>query len=219
MKVFVAGSRTVKELDDTAKAKLLSIARKGYEVLIGDCYGVDTAVQHFLSDLGYRNVKVFASNGNARNNVGNWPIISIPANDSKRDFDYYQQKDIAMARAADCGFMIWDGKSRGTLSNTINLVSEQKTVLLYIPTTHQTFVFHDIKDLCNTSDSEFAEQILANMVTEGIAVDTLLAEFKKRQAKVRPAVEAMIREAESVANGSGEYFTYDDVFGTDVERS
>ena len=150
MKVFVAGTKTVKELDDTAKAKMLSITKKKYEVLVGDCYGVDASVQRFLSDIGYTNVRVFASNGYARNNVGNWPINNIPVNRSKRGFDYYKQKDVAMAKEADCGFMIWDGKSRGTLNNIINLVSDKKTVLLYLPAIHKTFVIEDLKKLHDT---------------------------------------------------------------------
>lgn len=40
----------------------------------------------------------------------------------------------------------------------------------------------------------------------------MLKEFKNKQAKVRPAVEAIIAEADKVASGNGEYYTYDDVF-------
>ena len=43
----------------------------------------------------------------------------------------------------------------------------------------------------------------------------LLEKFKERQAKVRPAVEAMIAEAEKAANGETEYSTYEDIFGTE----
>ena len=38
-------------------------------------------------------------------------------------------------------------------------------------------------------------------------------EFKAEQKKVRPAVEAMLADAENAAKGSSEYSTYDDVFG------
>ena len=65
------------------------------------------------------------------------------------------------------------------------------------------------------SGGEFAEQILTDLIDDGLSGNELLAEFKKRQAQVRPAVEAMIAEAENVANGKGEYFTYDDVFGVE----
>ena len=43
----------------------------------------------------------------------------------------------------------------------------------------------------------------------------MLSEFRVRQSKVRPAVEAMLDAAMDVAHGKGEYATYDDVFGTE----
>lgn len=68
------------------------------------------------------------------------------------------------------------------------------------------------------SGGEFAEQILADLVSRGLSGNELLAEFKKTQAKVRPAVEAMIAEAENVALGKGEYSTYEDIFDTGEDR-
>ena len=38
---------------------------------------------------------------------------------------------------------------------------------------------------------EFAEQILADLISEGYSGQDLLSEFKSRQSKVRPAVEKM----------------------------
>ena len=60
---------------------------------------------------------------------------------------------------------------------------------------------------------EFAEQILAELIKQGVSGEELLRQFKIKQAQVRPAVEAMIAEAEEAARGSGEYSTYDDIFG------
>ena len=45
----------------------------------------------------------------------------------------------------------------------------------------------------------------------------LLDEFKKAQKKVRPAVEAMLTQAEQAARGEGESYSYDDVFGSEGE--
>ena len=66
-----------------------------------------------------------------------------------------------------------------------------------------------------SSGGEFAEQILADLISKGLSGDELLAEFKKTQANIRPAVEAMISDAEDAAAGTGEYFSYDDVFGAE----
>lgn len=69
---------------------------------------------------------------------------------------------------------------------------------------------------CNYG-GEFAEQILAELIKDGLSGDELLKEFKTKQAQVRPAVEAMIQEAQDVAIGVGEYSTYDDIFSAEDE--
>ena len=75
-----------------------------------------------------------------------------------------------------------------------------------------------LRPVRTNSGGEFAEQILTELVAEGLSGNELLTEFRKRQAKVRPAVEAIITEAENAANGIGEYYTYDDIFGTEEEE-
>jgi len=67
------------------------------------------------------------------------------------------------------------------------------------------------------SGGEFAEQILADLISNGLSGEGLLAEFKKKQTQVRAAVEAMMIEAENVAAGKGEYSTYEDIFSTEDE--
>ena len=63
------------------------------------------------------------------------------------------------------------------------------------------------------SGGEFAEQILAELVDQGYHGPELLAQFKARQAKIRPAVERMIAEADEAAVGRGAYESYEDIFG------
>lgn len=132
MKIFIAGARSIASLDDDARNRILSICEKGYDILVGDCYGVDTAVQTVCNNIGYKKTVVYASNGVPRNNVGNWPVRNIPANAACRGFEYYRQKDIAMSNDADCGYMIWDGESRGTLNNIVSLVAQNKLVVIYM---------------------------------------------------------------------------------------
>ena len=72
-----------------------------------------------------------------------------------------------------------------------------------------------IRPARTASGGEFAEMILADLISQGFGGDELLARFKETQAKVRPAVEAMLSDAEKAANGTAEYSTYDDVFGTE----
>lgn len=167
MKIFIAGARSVQNLDVTVKQRMMTIYQKGYDVLVGDCYGVDTSVQKFYSELGYNNVIVYASNGKARNNIGNWNIRSVAVPTYIRGFDFYKQKDIAMANEADYGFMIWDGESRGTLNNTINLVAQNKKVLIYLTTQEKMVVirnFDDLNDLmeeCVPTTRDMYSELLA----------------------------------------------------------
>lgn len=132
MKIFIAGARSITIIDNFVISKLRSICDKHFDVLVGDCYGVDTMVQSFLSERSYPNVTVYASNGKARNNVGKWPVKNVPVAPTSHGFEFFRQKDIAMANDADIGFMIWDGKSRGTLQNILTLAEQGKTVLVYL---------------------------------------------------------------------------------------
>lgn len=72
-----------------------------------------------------------------------------------------------------------------------------------------------IRPAAPVSGGEFAEQILADLIAEGLSGQELLTEFKTRQAKVRPAIETMLEEAKQVAQGVGEYSTYEDIFGSE----
>ena len=65
------------------------------------------------------------------------------------------------------------------------------------------------------SDSCFSEQILEELIAEGLSGDELLKKFKEKQRNVRPAVENMLREAQNAASDSGEYLSYDDVFSAE----
>lgn len=132
MKVFIAGAKAIHSLDKLVLQRLNSIYQKGFEVLVGDCNGVDTSVQMFFANLKCSNVTVYASNGIARNNIGNWNVKAIDVPPNLTGFDYYKQKDIAMAEDADYGFMIWDAQSKGTLNNIVNLLLRNKKVLIYI---------------------------------------------------------------------------------------
>lgn len=131
MKVFIGGSKSITVLPKPVITRFRTICERQYDILVGDCYGVDAAVQEFCASLGYDRVTVYASNGKARNNLGGWPVKCIHVAQGVTGFDFYRQKDIAMAETADCGLMVWDGKSKGTLQNSRTLLEMGKMVLVY----------------------------------------------------------------------------------------
>jgi hypothetical protein len=64
-----------------------------------------------------------------RNNIGAWPTQTVEPPSGRKGFTYYAAKDLAMAREAKCGLMLWDGKSKGTLNNILNLIAAEKRIL------------------------------------------------------------------------------------------
>jgi hypothetical protein len=130
-KVFIGGSRRISRLNADVRKRLDRIIEKGFPVLIGDANGADKAVQRYLQSRRYERVEVFCSEGVCRNNAGNWPVRAVPAREGKRGFNFYATKDRVMADEATVGFMIWDGKSVGTLANVFRLVNQHKKVVLY----------------------------------------------------------------------------------------
>jgi hypothetical protein len=132
-KVFIAGSRRLSRLNNDVTSRIDSMMAKNLTIIIGDANGVDRAVQEYLSNRTYAKVNVFCMDGRCRNNVGDWPIRTIAGGDgARRDFSYYSTKDRAMVQEADYGLMLWDGKSRGTLRNIVDLVRARKSVVVYI---------------------------------------------------------------------------------------
>jgi bifunctional DNA-binding transcriptional regulator/antitoxin component of YhaV-PrlF toxin-antitoxin module len=72
-----------------------------------------------------------------------------------------------------------------------------------------------IRPVKTISGGEFAEQILTELIAEGLSGEALLTRFKEKQAQIRPAVEAILSDAEEVAEDKGNFATYEDVFGTE----
>ena len=76
-------------------------------------------------------------------------------------------------------------------------------------------VLRSVKE--NTS-GEFAEQILADLIRQGYSGEELLEKFKQTQRKIRPAVEAMLAEADRIAESKSGGYSLEDVFGTEDEK-
>lgn len=145
--VFIGGTREVKELPLKVRVKINSIITKGYNIVIGDAYGADSLVQNFLHHRKYDKVKVYATNGKVRNNIGNWSVKNILAPRNVERYKYYTYKDIEMSKVADLALMIWDGKSRGTLNNIINMSKNAKDTAVYFTPTDDIILIQSLNDL------------------------------------------------------------------------
>lgn len=72
------------------------------------------------------------SGGKTRHNAGGFPEKHIPAA-RLTGFEFYRQKDIAMADDADCALMQWDGWTKGTACNIRDLrkIGKKVRIIMY----------------------------------------------------------------------------------------
>jgi len=148
-KVFIAGSRRLSRLNADVKHRIDTMIDKDFTILVGDANGADKAVQRYLAEKGYRNVIVHCMAKNCRNNVGDWPTREVLPPKGARGFTYYAAKDQAMVDDAAYGLMLWDGESKGTLNSVINMIRQEKPVVIYLAPKR---VFHNLRSASDVID-------------------------------------------------------------------
>lgn len=166
-KVFIGGSRKATQLPKAVMERIDNITNSNFTILVGDANGADKSVQKYLASKHYENVIIFCMDGSCRNNIGSWLVRTVVANGGERGFDFYAIKDQQMAQEASYGFMIWDGKSRGTLNNIINLLKLSKKILVFFAPDKSFYTLHELQELssllsrCNEEDIAVFEKKLS----------------------------------------------------------
>ena len=131
--------------------RLNNIMDKRLCVLVGDANGFDRAAQAYLADNGYREVVVYCTLGEWRNNVGDWPIRAVEYRGKDRGREFYTAKDDAMLREADYGLFAWDGKSQGTLRNVRMMAERQRPSSIYVSPIRQFVTVRNPDDAAKLS--------------------------------------------------------------------
>lgn len=72
-----------------------------------------------------------------------------------------------------------------------------------------------IRPIKENTGSEFSEQILADLISQGLSGQELLSKFKELNRKIAPAMEKLISEADSIAKGEKDSATMADIFGAE----
>lgn len=155
--VFLSGSRRVGRINDRIRNHIRNMIDQGFRIVVGDANGADLALQKFLAEIRYPNVIVFCSGKTCRNNVGEWDIRAVSVDPHLKGRAFYEQKDKAMAAEADYGFVLWDGKSTGSISNVFELLKRGKKIVVYFVPEKQfvTVSFlDDVKELLNKCDPD-----------------------------------------------------------------
>jgi len=164
--VFIAGSRQISRLPPEVRQRIDTMIEKGFQILVGDANGADKAVQRHLVAKAYPAVLVHCMENHCRNNLGHWPTREVVAPPGARGFDYFSAKDRVMAEAAGYGLMLWDGKSKGTINNVVNLSRRGKVVVVYVAPTKsfQTVrSFADLTDVLEKGDPSSVGRLVSDL--------------------------------------------------------
>lgn len=156
--VFLSGSRAISRLNDAIRSRICNMTDQDFEIVLGDANGADKALQTILAETAYPKVSVYCAGGKCRNNVGNWRVQSVEVPSSLKGRDFYTQKDLKMADAADYGFVLWDGKSSGSINNIFALLKRNKKIVVYLSKTKEFFTIgrpdqlNRLLDACDADD-------------------------------------------------------------------
>lgn len=134
--------------------------------------------------MKYGNVMVYCSGEKCRNNLGKWKVTNVTVPSNLNGNKFYFVKDESMAKAADYGFMLWDGKSPGTLNNIFNMLFDRKKVLLYYSPETQFYTIIKLYDI---------EQLLAKCEPYDILRFEKKIKLSNLQKKLRSPEQISIR--------------------------
>lgn len=180
--VFLSGSRKIGRISDDIRRRIDNMVEKGLEVVTGDANGADKAMQTYLAERGYKNVTIYYVGDAPRNNVGHWKTRNIPVDEKLSGRDFYAQKDREMSKIADFGFVLWDGKSPGSVQNMFWLSQEGKKLVVYFTPEKRFYSFctqDDVIEFLSKRDNEVLDDI-----EKKITLPNMLKKANRRQASL-----------------------------------
>lgn len=92
-----------------------------------------------------------------------------------------------------------------------NSLGIEKEVECYLQ--NNALVIRPVRD----NSGEFDEEILADLISQGLSGQELLEKFKEMRRQIRPAVKRLLDEARLAAAGKAQFSTYEEVFGQEGE--
>lgn len=175
MKVFLGGSIRLNALPNSVKQLITEEISRGRSFAVGDAAGIDLAFQQFLKNQSVRALTVFHSDI-LRNNIGNWPTEFVHSDLKSSGKDKFTVKDRKMANLADCGIMVWDGKSAGTLANVLDLLQQKKPCQIFLSPRGRLYLVTTLQELDEILRSEDYREVLGE-------ANKRLEKFKRRAKK------------------------------------
>lgn len=174
-KVFISGSISLKNIPEKTKQSLQKIIQANLDVLVGDADGIDSLIQKYYDDSNYHNITVYSIFDLPRNNCSSKFFFKkvIVSDEIKKERERQTFKDVAMTGECDYGFVIWDGKSKGSYNNILRFIEQNKPVKVFL-TTIDDFLekskinSNDIGYIFSESNGYTASEIVEYLQEDGI---------------------------------------------------
>ncbi|MGF2994080.1 hypothetical protein [Lactococcus lactis] len=169
--VFLSGSLSGKEIPQIVNEWVDRYILNKCNFILGDAKGIDSLFQNYLIQKEYNRVKIFGVKKIARNKADeNWKYVKVdvPMQFRKTDRMLFLFRDFYLSKQADGGIVIWEPQrkvrghqsvSKGSLFNMINLLSEEKNVVLYYIPNEEIRILRSLDEL-------FSLYIRGNQVLE-----------------------------------------------------
>lgn len=152
-KVMIVGSHTITRIDRVVRMKISKLCGDGWYILVGDHSGLDRDLQERMRDEHTDLVRVYTARTRPQYNLGRWPVRYPPSGGRWADLPKYLRNTLAMADAAHCGMVVWDGSSMGTYYVAASLIEQGKPVWVYLPergAEHTLRTAGDLEELLRT---------------------------------------------------------------------
>lgn len=160
--VFLSGSRKIGRIGEDVRGRLENMVQNRLTIVAGDANGADKAMQSYLHELEYPDVTIYFVGAVPRNNVGRWATRNVAVDGKLTGREFYAQKDREMAKVADFGFVLWDGKSPGSVQNMLWLLGQNKTAVVYLAPEKRFYNFRtedELLDVLANCDDETLDDI------------------------------------------------------------
>lgn len=174
-KVFISGSISLKDIPEKAKKSLQNIIQANLDVLVGDADGIDSLIQQFYDSNNYHNVTIYSISDFPRNRYSSKFAFEkvIVSDEIKKERERQTFKDVVMTKDCDYGFVIWDGKSKGSYNNILRFIEQNKPVKVFLNTTDDFLPKSDINInninyIFSESNGYTASEIVEYLKEDGI---------------------------------------------------
>jgi len=131
--VFISGSISIKTLPSKVIDSINIMMERQLTILIGDAPGIDTLVQDLCHANNYFNVLIYTITSSPRyiaTQKFDFKYIFVDQN-IKKERERQGYKDIAMTEDSDYSLVVWDGSSKGSYSNILRSLEQDKPVKVY----------------------------------------------------------------------------------------